>query len=231
MSARLDPLLFQSTTRCHSVFSCFSPAWFFHCRLVATESVATREPFEVLRTSGSAPRFPIRIALFRLRLTCTSWDAGVGPRPWTRGKCRPRAERRQPNPRARRRNRSRRRAASRALFHLEPQHQRVLARVAVVRRPLPDRAEAVSDVERLRRDVGLAHFEKHLIHLPPVERNQTRPEQRAANTAPAEFRRDGEVQHLAGAGHLASDQVAGDTTAGVGNEAKRPGRRKRLPKA
>ena len=36
------------------------------------ESVATREPFEVLRTSGSAPRFPIRMTLFRLRLTCTS---------------------------------------------------------------------------------------------------------------------------------------------------------------
>jgi hypothetical protein len=26
----------------------------------------------VLRTSGSAPRFPIRMALLRLRLTCTS---------------------------------------------------------------------------------------------------------------------------------------------------------------
>src|SRR5215210_6065813 len=80
ISASVEPLLFQSTTRCHSVFSCFSPDWFFHCRLVATERVATRDPFEVLRTSGSAPRFPIRMTLFRLRLTCTSWVLAWGHR-------------------------------------------------------------------------------------------------------------------------------------------------------
>src|SRR6185312_17315931 len=72
ISARVENLVFQNTTRCHSVFSCFSPAWFFHCRLVAIERVATREPLAVLRTSGSAPRFPIKMALFRLRLTGTS---------------------------------------------------------------------------------------------------------------------------------------------------------------
>ena len=36
-------------TRCHSVFSCFSPDWFFHWRLVASERVATREPLEIGR--------------------------------------------------------------------------------------------------------------------------------------------------------------------------------------
>ena len=41
-------------------------------RLVASEIVATRDPFVVLRTSGSAPRLPMRVALFRLRLTRTS---------------------------------------------------------------------------------------------------------------------------------------------------------------
>ena len=69
ISASVLPLLFQRMTRCHSVFSCFSPDWFFQVRLVATEMVATREPFEVLRTSGSAPKLPIRMTLFRLRLT------------------------------------------------------------------------------------------------------------------------------------------------------------------
>src|SRR6266550_3689935 len=49
--------------------------------LVATERVATREPLFVLRTSGSAPKFPIIMTLLRLRLTTTSSDnAGVGPR-------------------------------------------------------------------------------------------------------------------------------------------------------
>jgi hypothetical protein len=53
-----------------------------HCRLVASESVATRDPFEVLRTSGSAPRLPISWTLLRLRLTCTSRVSGplCGPK-------------------------------------------------------------------------------------------------------------------------------------------------------
>src|SRR5262245_53831300 len=72
-SARPDPLLlFQQITRCQSVFSCFSPPFAIHCRLVATERVATREPLFVLRTSGSAPKFPISWTLLRLRLTTTS---------------------------------------------------------------------------------------------------------------------------------------------------------------
>src|SRR4026209_1576643 len=72
MSARLENFVFQNTTRCHSVFSCFSPALSFHWRLVAMDSVATLDPLEVLRTSGSAPRFPTKMALFILRLTGTS---------------------------------------------------------------------------------------------------------------------------------------------------------------
>src|SRR3977135_1136812 len=68
-SANWAPLLFQQITRCHSVFSCFSPPCPVHCRLVATASVATREPLLVLRTSGSAPKFPISMTLLRLRLT------------------------------------------------------------------------------------------------------------------------------------------------------------------
>src|SRR5574341_829879 len=73
-SARPEPLLFQQITTCHSVFSCFSPPFPVHCRLVATERVATREPLFVLRTSGSAPRFPMSWTLLRLRLTTTSDD-------------------------------------------------------------------------------------------------------------------------------------------------------------
>src|SRR5204863_234181 len=68
------PLLFQQITLCHSVFSCFSPPLPFHCLLVATDNVATREPLFVLRTSGSAPTFPIRMSLLRLRLTTTCGD-------------------------------------------------------------------------------------------------------------------------------------------------------------
>src|SRR5690348_8376169 len=205
MSARLEPLLFHSTTRCHSVFSCFSPAWFFHWRLVATDSVATREPFEVLRTSGSAPRFPIRIALFRLRLTCTSWMLAWGHGSWTRGKCRPRAKRRQPNPRAARRNRSPP-GESGPLRHLQTQHQRVLARVAVVRAALPDRPEAVAQIQRLGRQVGFAHLEKHLVDAAAAEGGQAGAQQRAADAAPAEFGGHRQVEHLAGARHFAPDE-------------------------
>src|SRR5213595_3175309 len=68
-------------TRCHSVFSCFSPPCPVHCRLVASERFATREPLVVLRTSGSAPKFPISMILFRLRLTTDLQTmGGRGPR-------------------------------------------------------------------------------------------------------------------------------------------------------
>src|SRR2546426_7734687 len=81
MSANPDPLLFQQMTRCHSVFSCFSPPCPVHCRLVATDKVATRDPLFVLRTSGSAPKLPINVTLFRLRLTTASKrHADGGPR-------------------------------------------------------------------------------------------------------------------------------------------------------
>src|SRR4051794_16798927 len=69
MSARVEALEFQTTHRCHSVFSCFAPLASFHDLLVARENVATRFPPVVDRTSGSLPRFPISVTLFKLRLT------------------------------------------------------------------------------------------------------------------------------------------------------------------
>src|SRR5471032_1693329 len=74
MSASCEFFVFHTTQRCHSVFSCFAPAASFHARLVASENVATRLPPVVERTSGSAPRFPIRVTLFRLRLIWISWQ-------------------------------------------------------------------------------------------------------------------------------------------------------------
>src|SRR3989442_7221582 len=71
-SASWAPLLFQQMTRCHSVFSWRSPPAPVHCRLVARDRLATRPPLLVLRTSGSAPKFPISMTLLRLRLTTTS---------------------------------------------------------------------------------------------------------------------------------------------------------------
>src|SRR5256884_7307090 len=83
-SASWAPLLFQQITRCHSVFSCLSPPCPVHCRLVASDSVATREPLLVLRTSGSAPKFPISMTLLRLRLTKNLRTlGGSGPRATT----------------------------------------------------------------------------------------------------------------------------------------------------
>src|SRR3954466_7712427 len=76
MSASCDDFVFQTTHRCHSVFSCLEPAASFHERLVASENVATRFPPDVDRTSGSFPRFPINMTLLRLRLTYSSWREG-----------------------------------------------------------------------------------------------------------------------------------------------------------
>src|SRR6476661_1424742 len=73
MSASCEPLVFHTTQRCHSVFSCLTPDWSFQDRLVASEKVATRLPPVVDRTSGSLPRFPINTTLFKLRLTVSSW--------------------------------------------------------------------------------------------------------------------------------------------------------------
>src|SRR5436853_3287298 len=83
-AASWAPLLFQQITRCHSVFSSFSPPCPVHCRLVARDNVATREPLLVLRTSGSAPKFPISMTLLSLRLTTDLQTlGGSGPRATT----------------------------------------------------------------------------------------------------------------------------------------------------
>src|SRR5687768_14505841 len=73
MSASCEPFVFQTTHLCHSVFSCFSPCGLFHDRLVASEKLATRLPPVVERISGSFPRFPMSVTLFKLRLTNASW--------------------------------------------------------------------------------------------------------------------------------------------------------------
>src|SRR5918992_2304643 len=85
MSASCDVLVFQTTQRCHSVFSWRVPLASFHERLVASENVATRLPPVVERTSGSFPRLPIKLTLFRLRLTFPPGERVV-PR---RARCRP----------------------------------------------------------------------------------------------------------------------------------------------
>src|ERR671932_2841719 len=85
MSASCDVLVFQTTQRCHSVFSCRAPLASFQERLVASENVATRLPPVVERTSGSLPRFPIKLTLFRLRLTVPPGERVV-PR---RARCSP----------------------------------------------------------------------------------------------------------------------------------------------
>src|SRR3954469_25610765 len=77
MSASCELLVFHTTQRCHSVFSCLAPLASFHDRLVAREKVATRLPPVVERTSGSLPRFPISITLFKLRLTLPPGEKSI----------------------------------------------------------------------------------------------------------------------------------------------------------
>ena len=164
MSARPEPLLFQSTTRCHSVFSCFSPDWFFHCRLVASDSVATREPFEVLRTSGIGAEIPDQDHFVQtpahMHLQVLRGATIMG----TRLKCRSRSCR-LPNLRfgdriapATPRCASASRSTSASSL-----------RISIVRGPLAHRPESMTEVQGLGRPVRLPHLEKHLVHVPAAE--------------------------------------------------------------
>src|SRR5581483_2893566 len=154
-SASWAPLLFQHTTRCHSVFSCFSPLWAVHWRPVASESVATREPLLVLRTSGSAPKFPISITLFRLRLTSDlqrkkrAGDQGAPQYMSRKSFCQPKI-------------RDLYRIA--ACSNCDPQNHGVLDRQTIIARPPADASESELRVEVLRGGVRFAHFEIHAAH-------------------------------------------------------------------
>src|SRR5438477_12674691 len=154
-SASWAPLLFQQITRCHSVFSCFSPPCPVHCRLVASDNVATRELLLVLRTSGSAPKFPISMTLLRLRLTKNLRTlGGSGPRATTvydpqvilSIKDTPLGLKFCRHP-------GRRNGGA--------QHHRVLDRPAVVPGPPGHLPESVGFVQLPVAGVGLAHLEVH----------------------------------------------------------------------
>src|SRR5437879_13785478 len=56
----------HTTTLCHSVRSCHSPPLSLKRSLVASVSFATGVPLGVYFTSGSLPRFPIRMTLLTL---------------------------------------------------------------------------------------------------------------------------------------------------------------------
>src|SRR5207302_306364 len=159
-SASWAPLLFQQMTRCHSVFSCFSPPCPVHWRLVARERFATREPLVVLRTSGSAPKFPISMTLFRLRLTTgLQTMGGRGPRATTVYE-------------------------SQVILSIKdtplglkfcrhpggrdtgPQNHCVFDRAPVVARPAADGREPHALIQAARRRVRFAHFEVHDPHPP-----------------------------------------------------------------
>src|SRR6267378_2615227 len=65
-SPQFSAALPHTTTRCHSVRSCFWPALSVQASLVATVKFATACPLGVYRTSGSRPRLPIRMTLLTL---------------------------------------------------------------------------------------------------------------------------------------------------------------------
>src|SRR5581483_2531846 len=225
MSARLDPLLFHSTTRCHSVFSCCSPAWFFQRRLVASDSVATREPLAVLRTSGSAPRFPIRMTLFKLRLTRTSTVRSGRERGLTRAQYRTCNSLRQAN------LRHSYRFSVGSGREFKPEHQGVLPRAPVVAGPLAHRPEPGPPVERLCRHVRDPDLEEHLARAAAAERREPGLEQRAGDAPPPEGGLDREVQDLAAPAHFAPDQIPHDRGPALRHEPEAPRRRHRLAEA
>src|SRR6266571_4635037 len=201
-SASWAPLLFQQMTRCHSVFSCFPPPCPVHCRLVASDSVATREPLFVLRTSGSAPKLPISMTLFRLRLTTTSQrNAGGAPRCLTvydsqvilSIKDTPLG----PNPRAPPPRRS----------HSGPEDHRIFDRQSIVAAAAADWDEAQHRVEVQCHRVRFADLEKHRANPPLAQRREHRLDERPAGAAPAPRRADAQVEDLRFVDGVAGDDV------------------------
>src|SRR5207249_823545 len=161
-------------------FSCFSPDWFFHWRLVARDSVATRDPLEVLRTSGSAPRVPISMTLFRLRLTSTSRIRSLGPLEWSREKYRSRTTSHQPKLRLLV-------PTLRMLLESQSQDQGIFFGIPVIRRALAHRSEAMAEIEGLGRVVRFSHLEKDLLDLALPQRPDAGPEERPSQSSPAKL--------------------------------------------
>src|SRR6266508_3375953 len=217
-SANWAPLLFQQITRCHSVFSCFSPPCPVHWRLVASDRLATREPLFVLRTSGSAPKFPISITLLRLRLTADlPTMAGRGPRATTVYE-------------------------SQVILSIKdtplglkfcrhpqgedggPQDHGVLDRPAVVTGPPGDLPEAQRLVQPSRHGVGLPHLEIHRLHAALPQRREHSSDQRTAHPLAEMRRRHPEVENLPFSAGAHADCVSPDHAPLLGDEELRPGR-------
>src|SRR5260221_491111 len=217
-SASWAPLLFQQITRCHSVFSCFSPPCPVHCRLVATDNVATREPLLVLRTSGSAPKFPISMTLLRLRLTTDLQTlGGSGPRattvydpqvilsikdtPLVLKFCRPPL-----------------------CSNGSPKDHCILDRPPIVTRPARDRAEP----ERLIHLPGLGvrrpHLEVHSADAAPGELLEHTRYQGATDPLASVCCRHAQVQDLSLVGGAVRDDVARDAAVPFGHEERYPRR-------
>src|ERR1700693_744451 len=169
-SASPVPLVFHTTHRCHSVFSCFSPFAEFHVRLVASENVAALLPPVVGRTSGSLPRFPIRITLFRLLLTVPPGESFVPAqnsigRAQTLGK---------PTISTVSKTALRSPAVALGDFERSPQHQRIFDRPSVIIRPSCDLDESTRLVERSRSAVRFADLEERGADTSRAQLDQSR---------------------------------------------------------
>src|SRR6184192_312177 len=211
-SASWPPLLFHRTTRCHSVFSCFSPPCAVHCRLVARERVATREPLLVLRTSGSAPKFPISMTLFRLRLTKNLRTlGGSGPRATTVY-----------DPQV---ILSIKDTPLVPLFCRHPrrgdgsaQHHRILHGTAVIARPPCHLTEPQRFIQPAGASVRLAHLEVHHAHPPGRQCGEHLLYQRPSHAATPMRQRHSEVEDLALVRGAMRDHVARDQAARLRDE-------------
>src|SRR5438034_1057598 len=216
-SASWAPLLFQQITRCHSVFSCFSPPCPVHWRLVARERFATREPLFVLRTSGSAPKFPISMTLFRLRLTTDLQTmGGQGPRATTvyesqvilSIKDTPLGLKFCRDP---------------SCWNGSPENHGVLDRTPVIPRPPPDLDEAQALVQAARRDVRFPHVEVNDSHATTLQRVEHPLHQRPPDAAAAVRLGDAQVENLPFVRGAMRDGVARDGAAHDGDEERRSG--------
>src|ERR1700694_464941 len=206
-SARPEPLLFHTTHRCHSVFSCFSPLGEFHDRLVASEKVATLLPPVVDRTSGSLPRFPISMTLFRLRLTVPPGESSV-PAQNSIGRAQGPGK-----PTISTVSKTALRSLAVALGDLEssPQHQRILDRPAVIVRPSSDLDESTRLVERPRSAVRFADLQERAANTSRAHLDQCRVQHLPREALSTEFRIYCDIQQLAVLSNGERDDISGDS--------------------
>ncbi len=108
---------------------------------------------------------------------------------------------------------------------VNPEHDGILDRTAIIASPAADFLEAESAVHGPSARVRLAHLEVNLADAPPRERRDDFLNERAPGPAAPGVGRHSDVENLTFIGGVEGHDVADDAVLGFGNEKQRMGRK------